>query len=131
MISGLIAGKMPMIPDVAMGMVDVRDVARLHVAALTAAGAAGKRFIAASPEPIEMAYLAGVLRDAGYVKVPSRKAPNVAIRAMSLFDREAKGMVPQLGKKVGYDHHETLDVLGWRPTPLETTFTEMAASLSD
>ncbi|MEI6814796.1 MAG: NAD-dependent epimerase/dehydratase family protein [bacterium] len=131
MISGLIAGKMPMIPDVAMGMVDVRDIARLHVAALSSDGASGKRFIAASAEPVEMTYLASVLRGAGYTKVPSRKAPNFAIRAMSLFDREAKGMLPQLGKRVAYDNHDSYDVLGWQPTPLETTLTEMAASLPD
>jgi len=130
MMTGLITGKMPMIPDVAMGMVDVRDVAKLHVAALNAEDAPGRRFIAASEKPVAMAYLAQVLRDAGYDKVPSRKAPNVAIRAMSIFDREAKGMVPQLGKTIEYDNHETHDILGWQPTPLETTFTEMARSLS-
>jgi len=130
MISGLIAGKMPMIPDVAMGMVDVRDIARLHVAALSAAGAPGKRFIAASENPVAMAYLASVLRGAGYAKVPSRKAPNFAIKLMSLFDREAKGMVPQLSKKVAYDTHDTYDVLGWQPTALETTLVEMAAAIA-
>ncbi|MEI7552957.1 MAG: aldehyde reductase, partial [Verrucomicrobiota bacterium] len=46
MMTKMIEGKIPMIPDMAMGMVDVRDVARLHVAAMTASGAAGKRFIA-------------------------------------------------------------------------------------
>jgi dihydroflavonol-4-reductase len=130
MIAGLIAGKMPMIPDVAMGMVDVRDVARLHVAALSAGGAPGKRFIAASEKPVEMSYLASVLRGAGYAKVPSRRAPNLAIRLMSLFDREAKGMVPQLGKKVAYDAHDTYDVLGWQPTELEKTLVEMAAAIA-
>ena len=50
---------------------------------------------------------------------------------MSLFDREAKGMLPQLGKRVAYDNHDSYDVLGWQPTPLETTLTEMAASLPD
>ena len=131
MIAGLIAGKMPAIPDVAMGMIDVRDVARLHVAALTAANAAGNRFIAASENPISMSHVAQVLRDAGYSKVPSRKAPNFAIKAMSLFDREAKGMVPQLGKRIAYDNHATYDVLQWQATPLETTLPEMAAALSN
>ncbi len=130
MISDIIGGKFPMIPDVAMGMVDVRDVARLHVAALTASDAAGQRFIAATAEPVAMADLASVLRDAGYSKVPSRRAPHLAIKLMSLFDRDAKGMVPQLGKRVGYDTRATYDVLGWQPTPLETTLVEMAASLS-
>jgi len=126
----LISGKMPMIPDVAMGMVDVRDVARLHVAAMTAPAAAGQRFIAATAEPVSMSYFAEVLRGAGYSKVPSRKAPNMAIKLMSLFDRQAKGMLPNLGKKAAFDNQATFDTLDWRPTPMETSITEMAASIS-
>jgi len=130
LISDMIRGKVPMVPDVAMGMVDVRDVAKLHVAALTATKANGKRFIAASSEPVEMAYVSQVLREAGFKKVPSRKAPSFAIKLMALFDREAKGLIPQLGKKIGYDNHETIELLGWKPTPLEQTFTEMATAIS-
>jgi len=131
LMTDMIGGKMPMIPDVAMGMVDVRDVARLHVAAMTAPGAPGQRFIAATAEPVSMTYFAQVLRDAGYSKVPSRKAPNVAIRLMSLFDRQAKGMLPSLGKKAAFDNHTTFDILDWQPTPMETSFKEMAASISN
>ena len=130
MIANLIGGKMPAIPNVSMGMVDVRDIARLHVKALEAPHIAGKRFIAASSQPIAMSFLAGVLRKAGYSKVPSRKAPNFAIKLMAIFDREAKGMVPNLGVKIAYDNHETLELLDWKPTPLEITFTEMAAAIS-
>ena len=126
----IIGGKMPMVPDIAMGMVDVRDIARLHVAAMTTAGAAGQRFIAATAEPIEMGYFAQVLRDAGYPKAPARKAPNAAIKLMSLFDRQAKGMVPFLGKKAAYDNQATFDILGWQPTPIEVSIKEMAASIS-
>ena len=130
MIANMIGGKMPAIPDVAMGMVDVRDVARLHVEALEAPNAAGKRFIAASANPVSMAYLADVLKKAGYTKVPSRKAPKFAIKAMALFDREAKGMVPNLGLKISYENEATMTFLNWKPTPLELTFTEMAAAIS-
>jgi len=129
MITDMIGGKMPMIPDVAMGMVDVRDVARLHVRAMTAPGAAGQRFIAATAEPIEMGYLAGVLREAGFTKVPSRRAPTVALKVMSLFDRQAKGMLPMLGKKAAFDNRATFDILDWQPTPMETSFKEMAAAI--
>jgi dihydroflavonol-4-reductase len=125
----MIRGKIPMIPDVAMGMVDVRDVARLHVAAMTSPAAAGRRFIAASAEPVSMEHFAGVLRAAGYSKVPSRKAPNVAIKLMSLVDRQAKGMLPSLGKKAAFDNQATFDVLDWKPTPMDTSITEMAAAL--
>jgi len=129
LMSDMIRGKMPMIPDIAMGMVDVRDVARLHVAAMTTPAAAGKRFIAATAEPVAMAYFADVLRAAGYSKVPSRKAPNAAIKLMSLFDRQAKGMLPSLGKKAAFDNQTTFDVLDWKPTPMETSITEMAAAI--
>ena len=130
LMTDMIRGKMPMIPDVAMGMVDVRDVARLHVAAMTTPAATGQRFIAATAEPVSMSYFAEVLRDAGYSKVPSRKAPNVAIKLMSLFDRQAKGMLPSLGKKAAFDNHATFDTLDWQPTPMETSIKEMAASIS-
>jgi len=126
----IIGGKMPMVPDIAMGMVDVRDVARLHVAAMTTAGAAGQRFIAATSEPIEMGYFTQVLRDAGYPKAPSRKAPNLAIKLMSLFDRQARGMIPFLGRKAAYDNQATFDILGWQPTPIEVSIKEMAASIA-
>jgi dihydroflavonol-4-reductase len=129
LMTDMIRGKMPMIPDVAMGMVDVRDVARLHVAAMTTPAAAGQRFIAATAEPVTMTYFAAVLRDAGYSKVPSRKAPNVAIKLMSIFDRQARGMVPSLGKKAAFDNHSTFDVLDWKPTPMETSIREMAAAI--
>ncbi|MFZ4585031.1 MAG: NAD-dependent epimerase/dehydratase family protein [Acidimicrobiia bacterium] len=130
LMTDMIGGKMPMIPDVAMGMVDVRDVARLHVSALTASGAPGHRFIAATAEPVSMSYFAEVLRNAGYSKVPSRKAPNFAIKLMSLFDRQAKGMVPSLGKKAAFDTQATFDTLDWQPTPMESSIKEMAASIA-
>jgi len=126
----MISGKMPMIPDMSMGMVDVRDVARLHVKAMTADGAAGRRFIAASAEPIEMATVASVLRMAGYTKVPSRRAPTVLLKLMGLFDGEVRGMLPFIGKAAAYENEATFSVLQWRPTPLETSFKEMAAAIS-
>ena len=129
LMTDMIGGKMPMIPDVAMGMIDVRDVARLHVAAMTTAAAAGKRFIAATAEPVTMAHFAAVLRDAGYSKVPSRKAPNMAIKLMSIFDRQARGMVPSLGRKAAFDNHATFEMLDWKPTPMEASIREMAAAI--
>ena len=42
----LLGGSMRALPDIGFGVVDVRDVADLHVRALTAPGMAGERFIA-------------------------------------------------------------------------------------
>jgi dihydroflavonol-4-reductase len=131
MMTKMITGKIPMIPDMAMGMVDVRDVAKLHVAAMTAKGAAGKRFIACTAEPVEMATVAQVLREAGYKKAPSMKAPTFLLKFMSKFDPEAKGMLPFIGRKASYDNSATFNVLKWKPTPMATSFREMAASISN
>ena len=130
MMKDMIAGKVPMYPDMAMGMIDVRDVAKLHVAALNVSDAAGKRFIACSEEPIEMATLCGVLKSAGYKRVPSIKAPTFLLKFISLFDREAKGMIPFIGKKASYDISATLNILKWEPTDMPTSFKEMAASIA-
>jgi dihydroflavonol-4-reductase len=130
MMTKMISGKVPMIPDMAMGMVDVRDVARLHVAAMTASGAAGKRFIACTAEPVEMATVAKVLRDAGYNKAPTIKAPTFLLKLMSRFDREARGMLPFIGKRASYDNSATFQLLNWKPTPMANSFREMAASIS-
>ena len=98
--------------------------------AMTADGAAGRRFIAATADPIAMADLAKSLEDDGYEKVPTRRAPNLLMKLMSLFDSDVKGMVPMLGKKIALDNSATFDVLAWEPTPINDSVTEMAASLS-
>lgn len=130
MMADMIAGKMPMIPDMAMGMVDVRDVAKLHIAAMTKSGASGKRFIACTAEPIEMSTVTQVLRDAGYSKAPARKAPTFLLKFMGIFDKQVKGMLPFIGKKASYDNSETFEILEWNPTPMSQSFKEMASAIT-
>ena len=130
MITDMIGGKMPMIPDMSMGMVDVRDVARLHVKAMTANGAAGKRFIAACASPVDMATVASVLREAGYRKVPSLRAPTFLLKLIGLFDLQMRGMLPFIGRAASFDNSETHRVLSWNETPIETSLREMAAAIS-
>lgn len=130
MMADMIAGKMPMIPDMAMGMVDVRDVAKLHIAAMTKSGASGKRFIACTAEPIEMSTVTQVLRDAGYNKAPARKAPTFLLKFMGIFDKQVKGMLPFIGKKASYDNSETFEILEWKPTPMSQSFKEMASAIT-
>ena len=130
MMADMIAGKMPMIPDMAMGMVDVRDVAKLHIASMTKSGASGKRFIACTAEPIEMSTVTQVLRDAGYSKAPALKAPTFHLKFMGIFDKQVKGMLPFIGKKASYDNSETFEILEWKPTPMSQSFKEMASAIT-
>ena len=77
MVSDMINGKMPMIPEIAVGMVDVRDVAKVHVRALSVPEAAGQRFILASEEPVEMMHLAKTLKEAGFSKVSTAQGAGI------------------------------------------------------
>ena len=79
---------------------------------------------------MELSTVASILKGAGYSKVPSRKAPSAVLRIVGLFDRQARGIVPFLGRKAAFDNRATFELLDWKPTPLETSFKEMAKALS-
>lgn len=130
LMTDMITGKMPMYPDLTLGIVDVRDVALLHVRAMTTDGAAGQRFIASTGDPIEMGTVAGILRNAGYSKAPGRKAPNFLMKIMGIFDKDVKAMLPLLGTRATLDNSAAIDILDWEPIPVEDAITEMAAAIS-
>ena len=75
-VSQLISGKFPMIPALSFPFIDVRDVAILHLKAMTTPDADGKRFIAAHSKPTWMYEVAEVLSAAGYEKIKLKKAPS-------------------------------------------------------
>lgn len=130
MIADMIGGKMPMIPDISISMADVRDVAKMHVAAMTNPEAPGQRFVVATEKPIKMLDVARILKSAGHDKVSTRKAPSVMLKMMAPFNKDVKGMVSFLGKSVEIDNSQTRSILGWEPTPIETSLTDMADSIS-
>ena len=76
-IERLLTGSVPGLPRLGFNIVDVRDVADLHIRAMTAPQAAGQRFIAAAHHAW-MADLAAVLKanlGPQGAKVPTRKPP--------------------------------------------------------
>ncbi|KJK42815.1 epimerase [Lentzea aerocolonigenes] len=114
---------MPGVPRVGLNIVDVRDVADLHIRAMTSTAAAGERFIAVS----EFMWMADVAR---VLDVPARSLPNFVVRAASLVARDLRPLVPMLGRSYTYSHAKASSVLGWDPRPARTTVLECAASLS-
>lgn len=127
----LLSGKVPGIPRLGFNIVDVRDVADLHVRCMTAPEAAGQRFIAAG-RYAWMSEIAKLLRDAlgkDAAKVPTRRAPDFVLRIASLFDRELGAVTPGLGKRHDYSSSKAQSVLGWRPRPLQETVIDCARSL--
>ena len=92
---------MPAVPRLGFTFVDVRDVADLHIRALTDPAAGGERFIA-TDRFLWMAEVATILRERlgdAAAKVPTRVAPNLLVRAMALFDGSIRSVVGDLGKQ--------------------------------
>lgn len=122
---------MPGVPRIGFSFVDVRDVAALQVAAMTAPEAGGERFIAVD-EFRWMEDVAAILRKRlgnAATKVPTRTVPNLLVRALALFDPSVRTIVNQLGKKLTYSSEKSRTALGWTPRPLEQSIVETAESM--
>ena len=127
----LLSGKVPGLPRLGFCFVDVRDVADLHIRAMTAPEAAGQRFIAAG-DFAWMAEVAALLKahlGEGAARVPTRRVPDLVLRLVALFDRSVAGVVPRLGERRTFVSAKAERVLGWRRRPLEETVLDCARSL--
>lgn len=97
-------GGVPAMPRLGFTFVDVRDVADLHIRAMTDPAAGGERFIA-TDRFLWMSEVATVLRERldgdAAKKVPTRVAPNLAIRVMALFDGGIRQVVGTWASKPG------------------------------
>jgi nucleoside-diphosphate-sugar epimerase len=130
-IQRLLSGKVPGVPRLGFNIVDVRDVADLHLRAMTAPEAAGERFIAAG-DFAWMADMATLLRarlGAAASKVPTGKAPDFLLRLVALFDRDLKSVTPSLGRRREFSSAKAARILDWRPRPIDETILDCARSL--
>src|SRR3954470_4943950 len=127
----LLDGAMPAIPRLGFTFVDVRDVADLHIRAMTDPAAAGERFLA-TDEFLWFSDVAAILRERlgdRAAKVPTRVAPNLLVRAMSLFDGSVRSIVGDLGKASSYSNAKARERLGWQPRPVADSIADTGESL--
>jgi nucleoside-diphosphate-sugar epimerase len=133
MVERLLKG-MPGTPRIGFSVVDVRDVADLHLRAMLTPAAGGERFIAVARFQW-MADIAAVLRERlggpAAARVPKRAIPDIAVRAMGLFDPSVRSVASQLGEKVEMSSAKAESTLGWSPRPVEETIVDCARALLD
>ncbi|GEA51466.1 dihydroflavonol-4-reductase [Vibrio inusitatus NBRC 102082] len=130
MIDQMLRGKIPMLANVAMPMIDVRDVANIHVQAMIHPNAAGQRIVASRSEPTHLTEIPKILKEHGYKGPSTRIAPNLLLRFMALFDNEAKGMVGLLGVNVRADNSKTLELFDWSPRPFSEAVLDAATAVA-
>jgi nucleoside-diphosphate-sugar epimerase len=132
LIKRLMEGSIPGCPQLQFGIVDVRDVADLHLRAMTDPVAGGERFIAVSGDFMSMVEIAQVLRHRLGEKarrVPTRQLPNWLVRLGALLDPTVRQIVPELGKRKNASSAKARGMLGWRPRAREEAIVATAESL--
>jgi nucleoside-diphosphate-sugar epimerase len=125
-------GAVPGCPRISFGVVDVRDVADLHIRAMTQPAAKGERFLAVAGDFMSMLDIAHVLKShmgASAQKVPTRELPNWLVRLAALRDPAIKQILPELGKQRNATHEKAARLLGWSPRSNEDSIVATAESL--
>ncbi len=132
LVKRLMDGAMPGMPKLCFGIVDVRDVASLHLLAMTDPAARGERFLATGENFISMHEIALILKKrmgAAAAKVPTRQLPNWLVRLAALRVPELKLLLPELGKVKNATNEKARRVLGWNPRSNEDAIAATAESL--
>jgi len=133
LVQRLMDGAMPGVPHLYFGVVDVRDVADLHIRAMTNPAAEGERFLAVAGDFMSFQDIAKVLKSrmgASAKKVPTRQLPNFLVRLAALRDPAIKLILPELGKLKNATNEKARRMLGWAPRSNEDSVVATAESLA-
>jgi nucleoside-diphosphate-sugar epimerase len=131
-IRGMLTGALPVCPPFGTGWVDVRDVADLHLRAMTDQAAPGERFLAISGHSLRIVEVARILRNRlgeRASRVPTREMPLFVARAVGLVNPQLRSLRYQLGHDFDATSARAESMLGWRPRPVEDSIAETAESL--
>jgi nucleoside-diphosphate-sugar epimerase len=123
---------MPGCPRLCFGLVDVRDVADLHLLAMTNPAAKGERFLALAGDFMWMADIAKVLKNRlgqPAKRVPIGELPNWLVRIAAFRDPTIRLILPELGKFKNATNEKAKRVLGWTPRSNEEAVIATAESL--
>jgi len=132
LVQRMMDGAMPGTPQLYFGAVDVRDVADVHIRAMTHPAARGERFLAVAGDFLTMLDIAKILKrrmGAAGKRVPTRQLPNWVVRLAALRDPAIKLILPELGKRKNATNEKARRLLGWTPRSNEESLVATAESL--
>src|SRR5215472_5096523 len=132
LVQRLMDGAMPGCPQLYFGAVDVRDVADLHIRAMTHPAASGERFLAVAGDFMSILDIGKVLRNrmgAAARRVPTRQLPNWLVRLAALRDPAVKQILPELGKSKNATNEKARRMLSWAPRSSQEAIVATAESL--
>jgi len=132
MIRQMLEGEIKACPKITSCYVDVRDVADLHLLAMTMQKAKGQRFLATSGNALSMLDVAKILKrrlgdDAK--KVPTKELPDWQLKAAALTNPSLKMLVSLLGQYMQASGEKAKQVLDWSPRSNEEAIVATAESM--
>lgn len=130
MLENIMTGKVKRFPRLELGVVDVRDVADLHIRAMTNPAAAGQRFLCQAGPSTSLAEIAALIK----LKMPdlpisSRIMPDWVVRMAAPFNAQARTVAPMLGINRNLSTEKARTVLGWQPRSKEEAIMATAECL--
>lgn len=130
-VKAMLDGSMPVVPRQIFGIVDVRDVADLHILAMLHPDAAGERFLAVSGMSSFFEVGQTLRRRLGDVAaaVPGRELSDDEVRELAVSDPALREAVSQLGRTPVISSEKARRMLGWSPRDAEDTIVDSADSL--
>jgi dihydroflavonol-4-reductase len=125
----VLKGKDPMLPDLRFAIVDVKDVAKMHVDCIDVKATYGQRIVASS-DTLSFVQIAKILKSA-FPKSNTKtgKAPNFLIRILANFDADIRTILPSLGKPMLVSNKKAKSLLGISFISAQTSVEESAAFL--
>ncbi|WP_113700020.1 SDR family oxidoreductase [Nonomuraea lactucae] len=132
LIQSILNGGMPAFPHLFFPIVDVRDVARAHILAMTTPDAAGQRFLLSNGPAVEMKDIGATIRarlGAAARNVPTRTVPNIIVRIASVFSPQFRSIAPDLGYAKKTSNEKARRVLGWTSRDPEEAIVAAAESM--
>lgn len=125
-------GTMKRIPNITLGLVDVRDVADLHIRAMVSPEAAGQRFLAIAGDIMTLPEIAVFYKKHMGNSLPNistKKVPDWVVRIMALFNPMAKNIAPMLSRYRAASNEKAKKMLGWQPRSNEEALLATGKSL--
>lgn len=127
----LLRRELPACPRLGFPLVDVRDIADLHLRAMTSPAAAGERFLGAG-DFYWMADIARVLKERlgdRAARVPTGVLPDWLLRLLAAFDPVTRSVVFEVGVERPVSAAKAKQVLGWAPRSNADAIVATAESL--
>ena len=134
LIKMMLEGKMPAMPRISFGVVDVRDVAALHIRAMEDSTTDNERFLAVADGTLSFEEIAYLLKDQlgeRARKVSTRTLPDWTVRLIAVFSRQVRGALPEIGNIKEASNEKAKGLLKWQPRSKEESILATARALLD